>query len=353
MQPQRYIDDSIFWIEIDKIDPNPLQPRRDFDEARLRDLAESIRQYGVLQPLLMTRKEIIRDDGGGLQSRYELIAGERRLKAAKLAGLSQVPAVIRSNAEDARMKLELAIIENIQREDLNPVDRARAFGRLVKEFGFKQAQVAEKVGKSPEYVSNSLRLLSLPPEMIQALSEGKITEGHTRPLLMLGSRPTEQTVLFKEIMYKKLSVRESEGLARRVAYDRVRKKEYMLDPVVADFEKSLTESLGTRVKIEQKDNGGKIVIDFFTQDDLQTIVGLIKSNEVKAPDELLNAYIKRGAEPITPSKRGGGDLIVPKAAEEEVLPPETETETKPPDDRSTEEKKQDEDELYSVKNFSI
>src|SRR3989338_7382916 len=212
---------SIFWIDTDKVKPNPYQPRRDFDETRLQDLADSIKQYGVLQPLTVSRMEVEKESGG-LTTEYELIAGERRLRAAKLAQVSQVPVIIRTG-DTAMMKLELAIIENLQREDLNSVDRARAFFRLVNEFKFTHAEIAKKVGRSREYVSNTLRILSLPEEILNALSEGKITEGHTRPLLMLVEHPEEQIVLFKEILYKKITVREAERLARKIAYDRVRK----------------------------------------------------------------------------------------------------------------------------------
>src|SRR6266481_2433252 len=188
--------DAIFLIEIDKIHPNPYQPRREFDEAALQSLADSIRQYGILQALVVTRVEVEKPDG--LATEYELIAGERRLRAAKLAGLKQVPAQVRSGGESDLMKLELAIIENIQREDLNAVDRAKAFDRLAKEFGFKHVEIGKKVGKSREYVSNTLRLLMLPEHILQALSEGKITEGHARPLMMLVDKPEEQETLFKE-----------------------------------------------------------------------------------------------------------------------------------------------------------
>ena len=146
-----YVDNAVFLIEVGKIGPNPYQPRRDFDEAKMKDLSESIRMYGVLQPLVVTRKEVFRDDGG-MTVEYELISGERRLRAAKLAGLSQVPVLIRSGEESAQLKLEMAIIENLQREDLNPVDRARSFERLTKEFKLKQSEIADKVGKSREYV---------------------------------------------------------------------------------------------------------------------------------------------------------------------------------------------------------
>src|SRR3989338_88880 len=207
---QNFVNNAVFWGEVEKVRPNPYQPRRDFDEAKLSELADSIRMYGVLQQLVVTRREITRDDGS-LFTEYELISGERRLRASKLAGISQVPVLIRHGEENEREKLELAIIENLQREDLNPVDRARAFQRLSEEFGFKHTEIAKKVGKSREYVSNSLRLLALPEDMRKAISAGQITEGHARPILMLKDRPEEQSTLFKEIIYKKLTVRDAEA----------------------------------------------------------------------------------------------------------------------------------------------
>lgn len=155
----QFYNNAIFWVEVSKIQPNPFQPRKEFDQAKLEDLAKSIRQYGVIQPLTVTRKEIQKGDGG-IATEYELIAGERRLRAAKIAGVREVPVLIREGEDDDKTKLELAIIENLQREDLNPIDRAKAFYKLVNEFGFKHGEVAEKVGKSREYVSNSIRLLS-------------------------------------------------------------------------------------------------------------------------------------------------------------------------------------------------
>ncbi len=268
-----FYNDSIFWVEVDRIKPNPYQPRREFDEAKLQELANSIRQYGLLQALVVTRKEFEKEDGG-IGTEYELIAGERRLRASKLAGLTQVPVLIRSSEESDRMKLELAIIENLQREDLNAVDRAHAFERLASEFGLKHLDIAKKVGKSREYVSNTLRLLMLPPEMLESLSGGKISEGHTRPLLMLIDRKEEQNTLFREIMLKKLTVREAEGIARRIAFDRVRKRERMYSPEIIEMEQRLKDALGTRVAIETKEVGGKLVIDFFSEDDLRSILAL-------------------------------------------------------------------------------
>jgi ParB family chromosome partitioning protein len=287
-------NNSIFWVETDKIRPNPYQPRKEFDERALVDLADSIRQYGVLQPLVVTRHEIERPDGQGLMVEYELIAGERRLRASRIAGLPQVPVIIRSGTEDAKTKLELAIIENLQREDLNPIDRARAFMQLHAEFGFTHAEIGKKMGKSREYVSNSLRLLAMPQEIMEALSERRISEGHTRPLMMLSDRPEEQATLFKEIVIKKLSVREAERLARDVARDKVRKKDFNHDPQIAGYEEQFAESLGTRVHIEKRDVGGKIVIDYFSPDDLETILAIMKSNGGDK-NAMLNRFIENQA----------------------------------------------------------
>jgi ParB family chromosome partitioning protein len=223
---------------------------------------------------------------------YELIAGERRLRAAKIAGVSQVPVVIREG-DTAMMKLELAIIENLQREDLNVVDRARAFFRLVNEFKFTHNEVAKKMGRSREYVSNSLRILTLPEEILAGVSEGKVTDGHTRPLLMLADHPEEQLVLFKEIVYKKITVRDAEKLARKIAYDRVRKKEFMPDPEIVELEEEFQEKLGTRVHIDRKESGGQIKIDFFSTEDLRMILDSIQQGEIqKKPDELLEKHIE-------------------------------------------------------------
>jgi ParB family chromosome partitioning protein len=286
---------SIFFIEVDKIKPNPFQPRREFEEHALNDLALSIRQYGILQPLVLSRSETETEDGG-IQVNYELIAGERRLRAARLAGLSQVPAVIRVG-DDPMAKLELAIIENLQREDLNAVERARAFLRLQDEFKFTHTQIGQKMGKSREYVSNTLRLLQLPEEILNALSAGKISEGHTRPLMMLSTRPEEQLVLFKEIMFKKISVREAERMARRVAGDKVRKKEYLLDANIVEYEAKLRDALGTRVHIEKKNVGGQIWIDFFSDEDLQTLLHMLESQ--KSSVNLLDRFEKKHNEENT------------------------------------------------------
>ncbi len=334
----QFYSDSIFWLETEKIQPNPFQPRKEFDEARLKDLAESIRQYGVLQPIVVTRNEVQKEDGG-IVVEYELISGERRLRASKIAGIPQIPAVIRSNDESNLMKLELAIIENLQREDLNCVDRAKAFQQLVAEFGFKHTQIAAKMGKSREYVSNSLRILALPEHMLLAVSEGKISEGHTRPLLMLTDRKEEQETLFKEIIYKKITVRDAEMIARKIAVERARKKEVVFDPEITALEEKFAESLGTRVHIEKGEKGGRITIDFFSNDDVRAILELLSTKDKRKVDELLNKHIAsvETAEEI---------LKLSKITEEEAIAI---------DDRSAIEKKEEEEseDLYSVKNFSL
>lgn len=379
----QYFNNSIFWIETEKIVPNPYQPRREFDQHALRDLSESIRMYGLLQPLVVTRNEITKEDGG-LAVQYELISGERRLRASKLAGLIQVPVIIRAGEEDARVKLELAIIENLQREDLNAVDRARSFQRLSDEFGLKHVQIAEKVGKSREYVTNSIRLLALPEHMLTALSEKKITEGHTRPLLMLVDRPEEQETLFKEIIFRKITVREAEYLARRIATDRVRKKDdASIDPEMREFEQKLNQALGTRVMIEKREKGGKVVIDFFNNEDLQHLLAMLENRNngevsraesmsfaqrfvpgvVQNPVESQAAQVQTESETISnihiniPSDDTGtggniGTSPVTETVTESASAAESQVENAPVDDSTPVDQAEDES-LYSIKNFSI
>lgn len=312
-----YIGDSIFWVEVERIKPNPFQPRKTFDEEALASLAESIRQYGVLQPLVVTRKEIERP-GEGISVEYELISGERRLRASQKAGVALVPVVIRRAEESDRLKLELAIIENLQREDLNPIDRAKAFKRLADEFQLKHADIAKRVGKSREYVTNTLRILMLPEEMVQAVAEGKITEGHTRPLLMLMDKPEEQRTLFREIVDRKLNVRDSESLARRSAIEKVRNKLHV-SPDLVELERKLSERLGTRVRIEKKDKGGKVLIDFFSPEDLAHLCMTLSQ-------PMPEAYSGADASPTAPASADSAKHAASGAA---------------PDD------------LYSVRNFTV
>jgi len=322
--PTKY--DSVFWIDTDRIQPNPYQPRREFSEDGLKSLAESIRQYGILQPLTVTREEVERPDGG-LETRYELIAGERRLRASKLIGLKQVPAVIRYG-ETNLSKLELAIIENLQREDLNAIDRAKALSRLIEEFGISHTEAAAKIGRSREYVSNSLRLLALPEHMQSALVGKEINEGHARTLLMLVDRPDERETLFREIILKKLPVRAAERIARSIAQDRVRRNYYRKTAELVALEKSLTETLGTRVIIEAGAEGGRLLIDFFSPDDLVQLVAALATQSVARTEEPVTEEFVEGEAP----------MVYPNTTQ---LPSE--------DD----EKKREDESLYSVSDFSI
>lgn len=276
----QFEQDAIFWIEVEKIRPNPYQPRSEFDDASLRALADSIRQYGVLQPLTVTRIEEQKEDGG-ITTYYELIAGERRLRASKLAGLSRVPVTIRSGEENTALKLELAIIENVQREDLNAIDRARAFQRLQKEFQLNNTEIARKVGKSREYVANSLRLLMLPEKIQQGVMQGAISEGHARALLMLIDRPEEQETLFRDIQIRKLSVRDVEKLTREIAFEKARKRD--IPPELEQMELQFAESLGTKVEIRPLEEGGKLIISYFSKTDLETILAQLDRSHEPAP----------------------------------------------------------------------
>lgn len=326
-----FYSNSIFWVDIDKVRPNPYQPRREFEEGPLKDLSESIRQYGVMQPLTVSRIEFQKDDGG-IGVEYELIAGERRLRASKLAGLSQVPVLIREG-DTPQVKLELAIIENLQRADLNPVERAHAFMRLADEFKLAHVDIGKKLGRSREYVSNTLRILMLPEEMLTALGQGKISEGHTRPLLMLVDRPEEQMVLFKEIMNKKVTVREAERAARNIAVDRARKVPRSADPEIAIFEARLQELLGERVRVEQDVIGGRVTISFMNPDELRAFVEQIHPSD---HTDNMNEEMTVGEVAQTPS--APNEIVIDEIP---VVPP------------VVIEEKPDDSDLYSINSFSL
>jgi ParB family chromosome partitioning protein len=354
------LQNAVFFIDSDKIIPNRYQPRREFDEEALKELAESIRQYGLLQPVTVSRFEQDKGDGGFV-TMYELIAGERRLRACKLAGLKQIPAIIRVGDSDGT-RAELALIENLQREDLNPVDRAYALDRLQKEFALKHEEIGKRVGKSRVYVTNSIRLLNLPSEIQEALRKGKISEGHTRPLLMLSDRPEEQMTLFREMILRKMTVREAENLGRKVAQDKVRKAQYIKDPNILEIENTLGEKLGTRVHVEKREVGGVLKIDFFSYDDLETIAELIKRTDIsdKAKKQLSQKLQTAFAEFSKTANK-----VVSEVTEEQVEKVNDEiaglehdkTRDTLKDDRTPEEAKKDlsseDEDLYNIKNFTI
>lgn len=335
--PTKY--DSVFWIEVEKIKPNPYQPRREFDDDKLRALAESIRQYGVLQPLVVTRRDV--EKAGGLGSEYELIAGERRLRASKLVGLVTVPAVIREG-ESNLTKLELAIIENLQREDLNAIDRAKALAKLVEEFGLSHAEVGAKVGKSREYVSNSIRLLGLPEHMQQAVIAREMTEGHARTLLALNSRPEERETLFKEIVLKKLPVRAAERIARSIAQEKVHAR-HRKTPEMVELEKSLTETLGTRVIIEANEGGGRLMIDFFGPEDLSALVASLAEKQRMMSE----------AAPVTAHESNTTPVEPPVFNNTTQLPHDHIHPAAPEENSDGNSSPNSDDDLYAVKNFVV
>ena len=252
-------------VKITQVEPNREQPRKNFDEDSLQELADSIKQFGLLQPILVQDKE----------DHYEIIAGERRWRAAKLAGLKEVPVIIRKYSKQEIV--EISLIENIQREDLNPIEEAQAYKRLLNEFHLKQGEVAERVSKSRTAVTNSMRLLKLCDEVQQMLIDDMISTGHARALLAVED-PEEQYALAQRIFDEKLSVREVEKLVKdRKKPEKPKKKEdETLKAIYSDIGEKLKQRLSTKVTVSAKGNGaGKIEIEFYNHDDLDRLLEMI------------------------------------------------------------------------------
>ena len=309
---------SVFLIEVGKIRPNSQQPRTEFDLEKLKDLSESIRQYGVLQPLVVIRRET--ENENGISVEYELIAGERRLRASKLAGLSQVPVVIRKES-DEKTKLELAIIENLQREDLNAIDRAMAFGKLVNDFKLKHHEVATRVGKSREYVSNTIRLLMLPEEIQSGLVKGEVSEGHCRALLALDGKLEEQTALYRDIIGKKMSVRLVEKITRNMV-NGILVAEENVNAELKSMEKKLADTLGTKVQIEMAGGRGTISINFFSSEELNAFLNRMMR---EAGNNVQNETIAgKSIDGIIENKNAGNAPVSPNPGGPVVNEPATE-----------------------------
>jgi ParB family chromosome partitioning protein len=247
-------------LAVDSIAPNPFQPRTRFDEATLRELASSIQTSGVIQPLLVRRA------GGG---DYQLVAGERRLRAAQLAGLTRVPAIIKEF--DDRAMLELALIENIQREDLNPIDEARAYQALIEKVGLTHDQLSERVGKQRATITNSLRLLSLPSEVMDMVSRGTLSAGHARAVLSLENRG-DQLAAARYVASKGFSVRRTESFVRRKQRTAVSRPRATKLSGLSEWETKLQRRFGTRVVIAAGRKGGKVEFEFYSQDDLERLL---------------------------------------------------------------------------------
>ena len=256
-----------FLCEIDMIRPNRYQPRHHFPADELESLAESIRSQGIIQPLL------VRTDDVG----YELVAGERRLRAASLAGLDRVPVVVK-DVSNAKM-LEISIVENIQRENLNPMEEAEAYHRLISEFDLTQDQAAERVGKSRSAVANFLRLRQLPDPIKASILEGALSMGHARALLGADTSAKQQAA-WREVVAKQLSVRDTEALIKRMNTEKKPPRILELTPdqrYFNDISEDLSRHFGTRVRIQRKGKKGRVEIDFFSDDDLDRLLGLLRS----------------------------------------------------------------------------
>lgn len=248
-------------VPVEHIQPNPRQPRAALEAKALQELAASIKKHGVLQPLIVTREA----DG-----RYTLIAGERRWQAARLAGLKEVPVIVREASEQER--LELALIENVQRADLSPLETAEAYRQLHEEFGLTHEEIARRVGKSRVSVTNTLRLLQLPPAVQSALAAGEISEGHARALLGL-STPQAQTAVLHTILNKGLNVRQTEELVRKLTGTRPTKPAPAAPPPeIQALEERLQAALGTRVRLKHGKKGGTVTIHYYSDEELDALI---------------------------------------------------------------------------------
>ncbi len=256
---------SFIELEIDRITPNPYQPRKTFDDTELLELTDSIKSQGVLQPLLVREAEMD----------YELVAGERRLRAARRAGLTTVPVLVK-DLSDAET-LEISIVENIQREDLNPVEEAQGYHRLMNEFGLTQEAVAERVGKSRSAVANLLRLRQLPKAILKYISDGDLSMGHARALLSLPNTK-QQMMTSRQVIQKQLSVRQTEALVKRLLRKPIAKKETPaeIETYLQGLAEELSLNFGTKVHITRQGKKGSVQIDFFSDKDLDRLIQLLK-----------------------------------------------------------------------------
>ena len=252
-------------VRINEVEPNRDQPRKDFDEDALMELADSIRQFGILQPLLVQKKK----------NYYEIIAGERRWRAAKLAGIKEVPIIVKDYTDQEIV--EISLIENIQRENLNPIEEAMAFKRLLQEFQLKQDEVAERVSKSRTAVTNSMRLLKLSPRVQQMIIDDMISTGHARALLAIDDEE-QQFILANKIFDEKLSVRETEELVKALKNPKkeVKKEKPEHTFIYENIEEQIKNIMGTKVSVNQKANGkGKIEIEYYSEEELERIYDLL------------------------------------------------------------------------------
>lgn len=257
-------DNGVKEVRINEIEPNIDQPRKNFNDDKLAQLAESIKQHGVVQPLIVQRE-------GNL---YKIVAGERRWRAARIAGLQTVPVIVRELS--SKQVMEIALIENIQREDLNPIEEAEAYEKLISEFGMTQEEVSNTVGKSRPAITNSIRLLSLQDIIKVRLIAGEISSGHARAILSIADKSTQLKAL-DEIIKKELSVRETELLVKQLSIQKKPKKVKVQDAEYQAIEDRFREIFGTRVRIMNNKKNGKILIEYYSSDELDRIINIVES----------------------------------------------------------------------------
>lgn len=257
--------EDINFIEIDEIAPNESQPRKTFNKEKLEELARSIKTHGVIQPI------VVRKQG----SHYEVVAGERRWRAARIAGLSEVPCIVRELTDEQNMLV--AIIENVQREDLNPIEEARGIRAMIEDYELTQDEVAKAVSKSRPYITNALRMLKLPDAVLDMVSAGKLSAGHARAIL--SAKEEEQTEIAKHVEIKGLSVREAEKLSKKgLSFDRKKPgKHPTKNAAVKQIESELSSALGTKVNLSQNGNKGKIEIEYYSREELEGLIEALRA----------------------------------------------------------------------------
>ena len=266
VETEKEPETGLFYLAIDQIKPNPYQPRRKVDEEKLAELSASIKEKGIIQPVVVRK----------IGQEYQLAAGERRFLAAKKLGLEKIPAVLAGKLSKEEM-MELSLIENLQREDLNPMDTAAGYRRLLEECHLSQQELAQKIGKDRSSVANTLRLLSLPEQVQKLISDGALSEGHARAILSLSSE-RERIKLSKRVVKEGLSVRKTEELVYGKAKPSSAKRKAKVSPAFFEIEEKLKQFFGTSVKVVSKRKGGKIEVEFYSEEDLSRILELLRIN---------------------------------------------------------------------------
>ncbi len=255
---------GVMYVDINDIKPNENQPRKVFDEAKIEELANSISSYGLIQPIILRKAE----------KGFEIVAGERRWRAARKANLSKVPCIMKELSDEENMVI--SIIENMQREDLNPIEEAEALSQMIQRFGFSQEEVAKSVGKSRSYVTNSLRLLKLPKKILDFVQSGQISSGHAKMLIGVEDEK-KQMLLAEKVVKEEISVREIEKLVKDVANPKKKPEKKTKRPEISAIEDELKQILGTKVNIKQSGRKGKLEIEYYNREELERLIDILKN----------------------------------------------------------------------------